>query len=87
MTIEQFIEDAVVDYEEFNAGAPVSIQVDPLAFGNGIKFDLTPGNADLVIPSGEVFAIPFSNVTLTLPTLGPITVTAGTNAIVIQKAT
>jgi hypothetical protein len=86
MTIEQFIEDAITDYDEFENGQPVSIQVDPLAFGNGIKFDLTPGNADLAIPSGEIFAIPFSNVSLTLPTLGKITVSAGTNAVIIQKA-
>ena len=86
MTLPEFIEAAILDYGEFEAGQPVSIQVDPLAFGNGIKFDLTPGNADLTIPSGEVFAIPFSNVSLTLPTLGPISVSAGTNAVVIQKA-
>jgi hypothetical protein len=85
MTIEQFIEAAIKDYAEFEAGQPVSIQVDPLAFGNGITVALTPGNVDLTIPNGEVFAIPFYDTTLTLPALGPIKVSAGANAVVIEK--
>lgn len=86
MNIPEFIEAALADYAEFESGQPVSIQVDPLQFGNGIKFDLTPGNADLTIPSGEVFAIPFSNVSLTLPTLGPVLISGAANAFTIQKA-
>lgn len=85
MTLEQFIEDAIADYGEYEAGQPVSIQVDPLNTPLGVKFALTPGNIDLTIPNGEMFAIPFQNVSLTLPTLGTTVISAGANAVILQK--
>ena len=60
--------------------------MDPWNLPIGIKLDFTPGNVDLTIPSGQMFAIPLFKQPLTLPTLGPITISADTNAIVIQKA-
>ena len=83
--VAQFIEDAIADYTEFEAGTPVPIQIDDWAPANGIKLAFTPGNVDLTIPSGEVFAIPLENQELDLPTLGAVLISAGAQAILIQK--
>lgn len=87
MDLLQILETAVTDIEEFVAGEPVTITVGtPWDFNNGIKFDLTSGNADLTIPNGEVFAIPISNTTLSLPSGQAVTVSAIPRGFTVQKA-
>jgi len=87
MELLKLIETAVADLTEYVAGQPVTITIGtPWAFNNGIKFDLSQGNADLTIPNGEVFAIPINGTLLTLPSGQSVKVTAVPRGVTIQKA-
>jgi hypothetical protein len=84
MTFLQWLEAAAEEYGDFNSGDPVVIPIGKLDTP-ALKLAFTPGNVDLTIPSGQVFAIPLQGVAFPLPSLGNATLSAGQDSLLIQK--
>lgn len=86
MTLLQFLAKVAAAFVSFEGGQAVPIQFDPWNTKFGIKLAFTPGNVDLTIPSGQMFAFPLDNDEVTIPALGTVKISADTNAVVLQKA-
>ena len=90
----QFIETAIKEGEtiyggvkEFEANEPVSIQFDPWDVpAIGFHLDFSAGSANFSFGDGQLKSVPLSNWKVTLPEFGPANISAGDNAVIVQKA-
>lgn len=89
MTLQQIEQAVVAKIEQFEAGEPVPIQIDKVQIDNALTLDLTTDDAQLAINFWifqKTFDFPLNKQPVTLPLLGPATLTAGVNLLTVQKA-
>lgn len=85
MTFAQLLAIAVIDDGEFNAGQPVSIPVQPFVTKGGFSIGFSAQSVNVKLPNGTLIASPLANDTIDLPLLGETMISAGDNAVILQK--